>query len=168
MDNLFANLINESRRLHDIDENILIAKNRKPDNKNADKSSLKYDHCGKKGYKKDRCWKLHPDLAPNKNKENKLKDSDKSNSKESTVSDILFASHKARSYSNAIIPSMVTTSESALSVKHSAESWILDSGATSYICCDIDLFDHIAPTSSKIAWGNASTLFTREIGAITV
>ena len=73
-----------------------------------------------------------------------------------------------RSYSDAIIPSMVTTSESALSVKHSTESWILDSGATSHICCDIDLFDHIAPTSSRIAWGNASTLPARGIGAITV
>ena len=47
--------MDESRRLHNIDENILIAKNRKPGNKNTNKSSLKYDHYGKKGYKKDRC-----------------------------------------------------------------------------------------------------------------
>ena len=71
MDNLFANLIDESRRLHNINENTLIAKNRKPRNKSADKSSLKCDYYGKKGYKKDRYWKLHPNLAPNKNKENK-------------------------------------------------------------------------------------------------
>ena len=129
---------------------MLIAKNRKPGNKNANKLLLKYNHCGKKGYKKDRCWKLHPDLAPNKNKENKLKDLNKSNSKELTILDILFILYKARSYSNAIIPSMVTTSESALLVKYSVESWILDLGATSYIYYDIDLFDYIAPILSKI------------------
>ena len=122
MDNLFANLMDESRRFHDIDENMLIAKNRKSGNKNADKLSLKYDYCGKKGYKKDRCWKLHPNLAPNKNKENKLKDLNKFNSKELTILDILFVLHKARSYSNTIIPSIVTTSESALLIKYSAES----------------------------------------------
>ena len=47
--------MNESRRLYDINENILIVKNRKPGNKNANKSTLKYDHYDKKGYKKDRC-----------------------------------------------------------------------------------------------------------------
>ena len=67
MDDLFANLIDESRRLYDINENTLIAKN-----KSVDKLVLKYDYCGKKGYKKDRCWKLHPNLAPNRNKENKV------------------------------------------------------------------------------------------------
>ena len=63
--------MNESRRLHNINENILIAKKRKPSNKNADKSALKYDHYSKKEYKKNRCWKLYPNLTPNKNKENK-------------------------------------------------------------------------------------------------
>ena len=114
--------MDESRRLHDIDENMLIAKNRKPSNKNANKLLLKYDYCGKKGYKKDRYWKLHPDLAPNKNKENKLKDLNKSNSKELTVLDILFILYKARFYSNTIIPNMVITSELALLVKYSIKS----------------------------------------------
>ena len=101
---------------------MLITKNRKLGNKNTNKSSLKYNHYGKKGYKKDRCWKLHPNLAPNKNKENKLKDLNKSNFEESTVLDILFILYKARSYSNIIIPSIITTNELALLVKHSAES----------------------------------------------
>ena len=48
--------MDKSWRLHDINENTLIAKNSKPKpgNKSADKSALKCDHCGKKGYKKDR------------------------------------------------------------------------------------------------------------------
>ena len=49
MDDLFINLMDESRHLHNIDENTLIAKN-----KNADKSALKYDYYDKKGHKKDR------------------------------------------------------------------------------------------------------------------
>ena len=63
---------------------------------------------------------------------------------------------------------MITTSELALSVKYSSESWILDSGATSYICCNIDLFDKIEPTLYKIVWGNALTLPARGVSAITV
>ena len=89
MDDLFANLIDESRRLHDIDENTLIAKN-----KNTDKSALKYDHCGKKGHKKDRCWKLYPNLAPNKINKASPSSAQKSDSEETPVSDILFALYK--------------------------------------------------------------------------
>ena len=170
MDNLFTNLIDESQRLHDINENMLIAKNRKLGNKNANKSALKYDHCGKKGYKKDRCQKLHPNLAPNKNKENKLspENAQKTNSKELTVLDILFILYKDESYNNMIIPSMVTISELALSIKYLSEFWILDLSATSYIYYDINLFDYIAPTLSKIIQGNALTLPICRIRAITM
>ena len=62
----------------------------------------------------------------------------------------------------------VLITNTALSVKHSSDKWILDSGATSHICCDVNLFDSIALTSSRIAWGNASNLPASGIGAITV
>ena len=161
MDNLFADLMDESRRIHNINEKALIAKNSKnskPRNKNADKSesALKCDHYGRKGHKKDSCWKLHPELAPSR------VDSPVSpkKPKESNISDVL--------YSNSINPSIITTSESALSVKHLSESQILDSGATSHICCNINLFNSIAPTSCKIAQGNALTLSAQGIRAITI
>ena len=54
IDNLFTNLINESWRLYNINKNTLIAKNRKPSN-SANKSALKCNYYGKKGYKKNRC-----------------------------------------------------------------------------------------------------------------
>ena len=57
---------------------------------------------------------------------------------------------------------------SALSAKRSSGDWILDTGATSHICCNVDLFDKIAPTSATIAWGNAATLPARGNGSITV
>ena len=72
------------------------------------------------------------------------------NSEELTILDILFTLYKDRFYNNAIIPSIITISELALSVKHSSKSWILDLGAISYIYYDINLFNYIAPTSSKI------------------
>ena len=71
IDNLFTNLINKSQRLYNINENIFITKNRKPSN-SANKSALKCNYYSKKGYKKDKYQKLHPNLTPNKNKENKL------------------------------------------------------------------------------------------------
>ena len=57
---------------------------------------------------------------------------------------------------------------SALSAKRSSGDWILDTGATSHICCNVDLFDKIAPTSATIAWGNAATLPTYDNNSITV
>ena len=56
----------------------------------------------------------------------------------------------------------------ALSAKYLSRDWILDSGATSHICCDIDLFDKIAPISARIAWGNITTLPARGKGTITI
>ena len=46
--------MDKSQRLYNINENILIAKNRKPSN-SVNKSALKYNYYDKKGYKKDRC-----------------------------------------------------------------------------------------------------------------
>ena len=157
-DNLFTNLMDKSRRLQDMDQNTLFTKNRKPG------SMPKYDHCNKKGHKKRHCWKLYLDLAPKQhggNKDGDKKDSSvkdlksqKPDIEEIGVSDILFVLYSDARY----IPSIVTTSESALVVKHSFESWILDLGATSYIYYDIDFFDSLAPTLYKIAWGNMITL----------
>ena len=51
----------------------------------------------------------------------------------------------------------------ALSAKHSSGDWILDFGAESHICCEIGLFDKIAPT-----WGNSTTLPARGKGTVMV
>lgn len=68
LDNLFANLMDESRRIKDVDETALIVKN--SGNKN-DKS--KCDGCGKNGHKKEKCWKLHPELRPSRGNRNRDK-----------------------------------------------------------------------------------------------
>ena len=131
---------------------------------------LKYNHYNKKGYKKDRYQKLYPNLAPNKNKENKSspENAQKMNSKELTILNILFILYKDGFYNNAIIPSIVTISKLALLIKHSSKSQILDSGAILYIYYNINLFDYIAPISSKIIQRNTLTLPIYRIRAITI
>ena len=143
--------MDESRRILDMDENALVTRGYK-------NSAAKCDECGKKGHKKEVCWKIHPELRPrrfgnggNGSSSANSTPADAQKIEETGVSDVFIA-----------------TSESALSVKHSADNWILDSGATLYICCDINLFDSIAPTSLRVAWGNVLTLPARGISAITV
>ena len=129
-DELFANLMDESCCLHDIDENALIS------TRGYKKSTAKYDECGRTGYWKETCYKLHPKLRPkrggNRVDSEASADALKSKTEEIGVSDILITNI-------------------ALSVKHSSDKWILDSGAISHICCNVNLFDSIAPISSRIA-----------------
>lgn len=52
--------MDESRRLKDMDENALISRGYR-------KSLAKCDECGRTGYKKETCYKLHPELRPRRN-----------------------------------------------------------------------------------------------------
>ena len=117
------------------------------------KSTAKCDECGRIGHRKETCYKIHPELRPKRggNRADSQAPAEALTSKteETGISDVLITN-------------------TALSVKHSSDKWILDFGATLYICCDVNLFDSIAPTSSRIAWGNASNLPASGIGAITV
>ena len=202
MDGLFADLIDESRRLQSMEESALIAR-KKP------LSRAKCGECGRTGHREETCYKLHPELREQGGKDRR---SDSANiaiaaqDADSGVSDLLLISHSdlpvathsllhstwpVASHSDLLtnphsdLPvaahspllhsawpvashSDLSMGGPALSAKHSSGDWILDSGATSHICCDIDLFDKIAPTSARIAWGNATTLPARGKGTVTV
>ena len=75
MDKLFTNLIDESRRLYDVEENTLIAKTRKP-------LRAKYGGYGKTGHAKESYYKLHPELRPKRVEEEDT----------SPITNVLFAS----------------------------------------------------------------------------
>ena len=47
-----------------------------------------------------------------------------------------------------------------------SSDWVLDSGATSHICCDINLFRDLKTTSKSIQWGKAGTIFASGIGSV--
>ena len=97
----------------------------------------KCNECGRIGHKKDACWKLYLELRPRRsgNRDNATSAlADAQKTEETGVSDVFIA-----------------TNESALSVKHLSDNWILDSGATSHICYDLNLFDSLAPISARIA-----------------
>ena len=114
----------------------------------------KCDEYGRIGYKKDACWKLHPELCPRRsgNRDNATSaPADAQKTEETGVSDVL-----------------ITTNKSALLVKHSSDNQILDFDATSHICCDLNLFDSLALISTRIIWGGAITLPTYSIRSITV
>ena len=149
-DDLFANLMDESRRLQDIDENALVARGYK-------KSAAKCDECGRTGHKKETYYKLHPELRPRRG-----------GNRADSASDASTDAQKSKTEETGVSDVLITTNQSALSVKHSTDNWILDSGATSHIYCDINFFDSIAPTSTRIAQGGATNLPARGIGSITV
>ena len=46
------------------------------------------------------------------------------------------------------------------------DSWILDSGATTHICCDKTYFRQINSTNARVKWGAASTILASGIGAV--
>ena len=83
MDTLFADLIDEARRMESLGEdeynNVLYAKTRKP-------FRTKCGGCGKTGHAKESCYKLHPELRPKRAEEDA-----------SPVTDVLFLSHSESS-----------------------------------------------------------------------
>ena len=129
---MFANLIDKSRRILDIDENTLIARGYK-------KSAAKYNKYGRTGHKKETYYKIHPELRPRRG-------GNRGDSANSAPID----TQNSKTEEIGILDILITTIESALSMKHSPNNWILDSGVTLYICCDINLFDSLAPTSTRI------------------
>ena len=46
------------------------------------------------------------------------------------------------------------------------DSWILDSGTTTYIYCDKTYFRQIDSTDTRVKWGAASTILASGIGAV--
>ena len=122
MDDLFAQLIDESRRLKSIyAETALNTKagsgGAKPKRNKLKKAKKIYKYYKKFSYTKNKYWKLHSEL----------------NLKNKWVSKIIFEE-----------VSLIST-ETALHSIIDATEWILDSGATNHICSNKALFTYIEP-----------------------
>ena len=88
----------------------------------------KCTHCKKPGYLIEKCYELHPELRPE-------------------------AQPEVVTLTEVVLPAM----ETAMPVL-ALDSWILDSGATTHICCDKTYFRQIDSTDARVKWGTASTI----------
>ena len=129
-----------------MDENALITR--------GYRKGSKYNKYERIGHKKNAYYKLHSELRSRRSGNHNNTTSapvDAQKTEETGVSDVF-----------------ITTNKLALSIKYLSDNWILDSGVTSYICYDLNLFDSLAPTSARIIWGGVITLLIYSIKSITV
>ena len=84
-------------------------------------------HCGKKGHPESRCWKKHPHLRPNHNKQKGLVVD--SGTKDVPPDD-----------TNDNVVCLLTGASTTNTSRACQATWIIDSGATSHICHDKNLF----------------------------
>ena len=98
----------------------------------------KCTHCKKPGHLIEKCYELHPELRPE-------------------------AQPEVVTLTEVVLPAM----ETAMPVL-ALDSWILDSGATTHICCDKTYFRQIDSTDARVKWGAASTIQASGIGAVSL
>ena len=97
----------------------------------------KCTHCKKPGHHIDKCYQLHPELKPQENNQEVV-----------TLTEV-------------ILPAVETAMPA-----FALDSWILDSGATTHICCNKAFFRQIKSTDTKVKWGAASTIQASGVGAV--
>ena len=188
LENLFSNLIDESKRLkgRDSDAITLAAKasnnsSFKPYNQQKvgkkKRPDLKCDHCHKKGHKADKCWVKHPNLRPiRKNREDSSENNEEialtafaSEDKELDF-DVASYHNEDTSFYSACVSEcdQKITYKSVFSTFLKRSDWILDSGATTHVCCEKDLFKDMKSTSIRISWGNKSRIKASGIGSVPI
>ena len=102
------------------------------------KSTMKCTHCKRKYHTIETCYKLHPELR-------------------------LGGRQEVVTLTEVVLPAI----ETAMPVL-TLDSWILDSGATTHICCDKTFFRQIDSTDARVKWGAASTIQASGIGAVSL
>ena len=146
LEDIFSYLLDESRRLNSksLDKSnseLALATSNNSNNSNSNsknkwknsKNSKYCTHCDKNGHTKDRCFILHPELKPEYKKQY--------NSANNTIK------------SDSISETALITSKLDKEPKSNTR-WILDSGASVYICSNKALFESLRPSNSTIRWGN--------------
>ena len=153
---LFSYLIDESRRLQSKENEpmalIQQIKPKKQQEAQKDQKQQKYcNFCKKQGHYDTNCFKKHPEKAP-KNTKNTFKNAQNSSSRDEINSEIFTA--------------ISTKKEDILLSKNDSIEWILDSGASTHICCDKTLFSSLFPTEKSVNWGNASSITAKFMGNV--
>jgi Integrase core domain/GAG-pre-integrase domain len=143
-------LIDESRRLQSKEEKPMALtheikpKRQQQNMQNGQKQPKQCYFCKKKGHLEANCFLKYPEKAP-KNAKNRSSNKEEKSEILSTISieknDILVS-------------------------KNDSTEWILDSGASTHICCDKTLFSSLFPTEKTVKWGNATSITAEYMGNI--
>ena len=154
LDNLFAHLIDESRRLKSKEPDEMALTSQKSEYRNnqksdANKSNKKCKYCKKSGHFESDCWKKYPDLTPDWAKvKTGAKPNTGNNATEKDEITLISQNH-----------AMISTNQN---------EWILDSAATSHICAERTMFSTLEPCTTMLNWGNANQIKTSGIGTIKI
>ena len=170
LESLFSNLIDESRRIksrENVDSIVLFTKKGnkyKPYNQSKiKKSTLKCKFCKKKGHEIDKCWAKNPALKSVR------KDDDNDDTSESHQIAMPTIEYRQSVDRFLDLDNETSLNYSALFSRESMKSkFILDSGATTHICCDKTFFNEIRPINAKISWGKAVQIKASGLGDVSI
>lgn len=164
LDSLFSNLIDESKRLTSRNEdNVALyanTKSKKPKNTDNIMSNhritkpkgSKCPHCKKTGHKIDKCWFAHPELRP------KPKKTSEKAEKQTSVEHAMTTLHVNNEIDDLdfdVAPSYITELNYP-EIHHvmyalNRTQFILDSDATTHICCEKSYFINLKQTSAIVS-----------------
>ena len=144
LEQLYANLLDESRRLGSKEDNYSLITKGKIAKSTLNKTSKRCTYCKRTGHLEDTCFKKDP---------SKRKDY-KSNTPYPTIKDEVTLATTA----------LPTTKLSAIT-----GNWVLDSGATSHICYNKAYFKDLRQSNTSIQWGQTTTIIKAAgIGTISI
>jgi len=155
IETIFSSLLDESRRLEGMESTQTLLARQKLANKanpassksKAGSKKQKCKFCNKPNHTEATCWQKDPSKKPKK------------------------ASGKTGANTTISNPDddeeMQLFSAIAMHRVHT-QDWILDSGATTHICCNRELFTSIAASSVSIQWGASAKIYASGTGNITI
>lgn len=156
LENLFSSLLDESRRLQGLESpsQALVASKRLARKANATVSQpnaagKQCNFCKRPGHVEATCWKKYP----SKNARHRTK----AKPKKANTSIIDASDDEEQQLLSAVVLHTVQI-----------QDWILDSGATTHICCNRDAFTSISSSSTLIQWGAGASIKASGIGSVAI
>jgi hypothetical protein len=155
LENLFASLIDESRRQKSKDGGSTAlftngSKKRKFPNSKSNNKRPRYTctHCQKTGHSHERCWELHPELK------------DKAKSSQASANHVADISDDESSTEVMHVSVFAATSN--------VSDFLLDSACSKHVICDRSYFSTFIEKSTTVNWGGASKITSPGSGNVKV
>jgi hypothetical protein len=155
LENLFASLIDESRRQRSKDTGSTAlfthgSKKRKFQNSKSNNKRPRYTctHCQKTGHSHERCWELHPELK------------DKPKHSQSS------ANHVADNTDDESSTEVMHINVFAVTTKVS--DFLLDSACSKHVICDKSFFSNFTENCTTVNWGSAGKITSTGFGDVNI